>query len=141
MKNKKIEIGKQIIIVNLSEKENDFISLTDMAKFKGPDMGLIISHWLTTKYTIQFMGVWEQMHNRNFNVTEFRNIKNEVGTNGFVVSSSVWVKRTNAIGIRSSVGRYGGTYAHKDIAFEFATWISPEFKLYLIKEFQRLKFE
>jgi len=142
MKNKKIEIGKQIIIVNLSEKENDFISLTDMAKFKGPDTGLIISHWLTTKYTVQFMGLWEQMHNKNFNVTEFSNIKNEIGTNGFVVSSSMWIKKTNAIGIRSSVGRYGGgTFAHKDIAFEFATWISPEFKLYLIKEFQRLKTE
>ena len=141
MKNKKIEIGKQII-VNLSEKENDFISLTDMAKFKGPDTGLIISHWLTTKYTVQFMGLWEQMHNKNFNVTEFSNIKNEIGTNGFVVSSSMWIKKTNAIGIRSSVGRYGGgTFAHKDIAFEFATWISPEFKLYLIKEFQRLKTE
>ena len=142
MKNKKIEIGKQIITVKFSEKENDYISLTDMAKFKGPDTGLIISHWLTTKYTAQFMGLWEQMHNKNFNVTEFSNIKNEVGTNGFVVSSSMWIKKTNAIGIRSSVGRYGGgTLAHKDIAFEFATWISPEFKLYLIKEFQRLKTE
>jgi len=142
MKKKKIEIGNQIITVNLSEKENDYISLTDMAKFKGSETGLIISHWLTTKYTIQFMGLWEQIYNENFNVTEFRNIKNEVGTNGFVVSSSMWIKRTNAIGIRSSVGRYGGgTFAHKDIAFEFATWISPEFKLYLIKEFQRLKIE
>jgi len=143
-KNKKISIDKQLIAVNLSENENenDYISLTDMAKFKGSDTGLIISHWLTTKYTIQFMGIWEQMYNKNFNVTEFSNIKNEVGTNGFTVSSSMWIKRTNAIGIRSSVGRYGGgTFAHKDIAFEFATWISPEFKLYLIKEFQRLKFE
>jgi len=142
MKKKKIEINNQIIIVNLSENENDYISLTDMAKFKGPETGLIISHWLTTKYTIQFMGIWEQMYNENFNVTEFRNIKNEIGSNGFVVSSSMWIKKTNAIGIRSSVGRYGGgTFAHKDIAFEFATWISPEFKLYLIKEFQRLKIE
>jgi hypothetical protein len=113
-----------------------------MAKFKGSDTGLIISHWLTTKFTVQFMGIWEQMYNKNFNVTEFRNIKNEIGTNGFVVSSSMWIKKTNAIGIRSSTGRYGGgTFAHKDIAFEFATWISPEFKLYLIKEFQRLKVE
>jgi hypothetical protein len=88
------------------------------------------------------MGIWEQLYNPNFNVTEFRNIKNEIGVNGFVVSSSMWIKKTNAIGIRSSVGRYGGgTFAHKDIAFEFATWISPEFKLYLIKEFQRLKIE
>jgi hypothetical protein len=87
MKKKKIEIGNQIISVNLSENERDYISLTDMAKFKGADTGLIISHWLTTKYTIQFMGLWEQMHNKDFNVTEFRNIKNEVGTNGFVVFS------------------------------------------------------
>lgn len=141
IKNKKIEIGSQIISVNLSENEKDYISLTDMAKFKGPDTGLIISHWLTTKYTIQFMGLWEQMNNKDFNVTEFRKIKNEVGTNGFVVSSSMWIKRTKAIGVKSSTGRYGGTFAHKDIAFEFATWISPEFKLYLIKEFQRLKIE
>jgi len=142
MKNKKIEIKNKLIVVNLSKNENDYISLTDMAKFKGPETGLIISHWLTTKYTIQFMGLWEQMYNKNFNVTQFRNIKNEIGTNGFVVSSSMWIKKTNAIGIRSSAGRYGGgTFAHKDIAFEFATWISPEFKLYLIKEFQRLKIE
>ncbi|MEI7621411.1 MAG: KilA-N domain-containing protein [Candidatus Moraniibacteriota bacterium] len=142
MKNKKIEIGNQLIAVNLSSKEDDYISLTDMARFKGSETGLIISHWLTTKFTIQFMGLWEQMYNENFNVTEFSNIKNEVGSNGFVVSSSMWIKRTNAIGIRSAVGRYGGgTFAHKDIAFEFATWISPEFKLYLIKEFQRLKIE
>lgn len=141
MKKIKIEIKNKLISVNLSENENDYISLTDMAKFKGADTGLIISHWLTTKYTIQFMGIWEQMHNKDFNVAEFSKIKNEVGTNGFVVSSSMWIKKTNATGIRSSAGRYGGTYAHKDIAFEFATWISPEFKLYLIKEFQRLKIE
>ncbi|NTW34432.1 MAG: KilA-N domain-containing protein, partial [Bacteroidetes bacterium] len=102
MKNKKIEINNQLIAVNLSENENDYISLTDMSKFKGAETGLIISHWLTTKFTIQFMGVWEQMYNKNFNVTEFRNIKNEVGSNGFVVSSSMWISKTNAIGIRSS---------------------------------------
>ena len=141
MKKQKIEIKNKFIVVNLSKNENDYFSLTDMAKFKGQDTGLIISHWLTTKYTMHFMGIWEQMYNKSFNVTEFRNIKNEVGTNGFVVSSSMWIKKTNAIGIRSSAGRYGGTFAHKDIAFEFATWISPEFKLYLIKEFQRLKVE
>ena len=87
------------------------------------------------------MGSWEQMFNPNFNVTEFGNIKNEAGSNGFILSSSMWIKKTGAIGLRSSPGRYGGTFAHKDIAFEFATWISPEFKLYLIKEFQRLKVE
>ena len=122
-----------------SFNEKDYISLTDMAKHKGTDTGLIIAHWLTTKYTIQFMGIWEQLYNNNFNVTEFRNIKNQVGTNGFIVSSSMWINKTNAIGIKSSAGRYRGTFAHKDIAFEFATWLSPEFKLYLIKEFERLK--
>jgi hypothetical protein len=110
MKNKKIEIGKNIIAVNLSE-------------------------------TVQFMGAWEQIHNPDFNLMEFHKIKDEVGTNGFIVSSSMWIKNTNAIGIKSSPGRYGGTFAHKDIAFEFATWLSPEFKLFLIKEFQRLKEE
>ena len=89
MKNKKIEINNQIITVNLSENEDDYISLTDIAKFKGKDTGIIISHWLTTKFTIQYIGTWEQLNNQNFNVTEFRNIKNEVGTNGFVVSSSI----------------------------------------------------
>ena len=98
-----------------------------MAKFKGSDTGLIISHWLTTKYTIQFMGLWEQMHNHDFNVTEFHNIRNEIGTNGFVVFSSMWIKKTEDLGLRSSVGRYGGTFAHKDIVFEFATWVFPEF--------------
>lgn len=140
-KGKKIIVkGSQISIV-LHSGDDDFISLTDMAKYKTYDSGIVISNWLTTKYTIQFMGAWEQLHNSNFNLIEFHKIKNEVGTNGFIVSSSMWTKQTNAIGIRSSAGRYGGTFAHKDIAFEFATWLSPEFKLYLIKEFQRLKNE
>jgi len=113
-----------------------------MAKFKDHEAtGLVIAHWLSTKYTIQFIGAWEKLHNVNFNVTEFNNIKNEGGINGFILSSSNWIQKTKAIGIRSSAGRYGGTFAHKDIAFEFATWLSPEFKLYLIKEFQRLKQE
>ncbi|MBF0105412.1 MAG: KilA-N domain-containing protein [Deltaproteobacteria bacterium] len=140
MKKQKIEIENKIIAVNLSENENDYISLTDIARFKDPEStGIVIAHWLSTKYTIQFIGAWEQLHNPNFNVTEFGNIRNEAGSNGFILSSSKWIKSTNAIGIQSSTGRYGGTFAHKDIAFEFATWISPEFKLYLIKEFQRLK--
>ncbi len=99
----------------------------------------MISHWLSTRYTIQFIGLWEKMHNNNFNVTEFRNIRNESGSNGFVLSCKNWINKTNAVGIISKAGRYGGTYAHKDIAFEFASWISAEFKLFLIKEFQRLK--
>lgn len=142
MKKQKIEIQNRSISVKLSQNENDYISLTDIAKFKDPEStGIVIAHWLSTKYTIQFIGAWEQLHNPNFNVTEFGNIRNEAGSNGFILSSSKWIKSTNAVGIRSSTGRYGGTFAHKDIAFEFATWISPEFKLYLIKEFQRLKVE
>lgn len=132
--------GLEIAVI---EKDNEeYVSLTDMAKFKDRDAtGIVIANWLSTKYTIQFMGAWEQVHNPSFNVMEFHNIRNEAGTNGFILSSSKWIKQTNAVGVRSSAGRYGGTFAHKDIAFEFATWLSPEFKLYLIKEFQRLKVE
>ena len=137
---KQININGTDVVI-FSEKGADYISLTDMAKYKAYDTGVVISNWLTTKYTTQFMGAWEQMHNSKFNLMGFHKIKNEVGTNGFIVSSSMWIRETNAIGIKSSAGRYGGTFAHKDIAFEFATWLSPEFKLYLIKEFQRLKIE
>lgn len=138
-KNRKIEIkGNEITIIE-SDKE-DYISITDIAKHKNPEAtGLVISHWLSTRYTIEFMGLWEKMHNPDFNVTGFRNIKNASGSNGFILSSKNWINSTHAIGIISKAGRYGGTYAHKDIAFEFATWISAEFKLFLIKEFQRLK--
>jgi len=139
---KKIQVKGTIINI-VSSNDQDYISLTDMAKFKSHEhTGIIISNWLSTKYTIQFMGAWEQVHNPIFNVIEFHNIKNEAGSNAFILSSSHWIKSTGAIGIRSKTGRYGGgTYAHKDIAFEFGTWLSPEFKLYLIKEFQRLKEE
>ncbi|MDP1676079.1 MAG: KilA-N domain-containing protein [Bacteroidota bacterium] len=140
--NKKSSINVQGTAVTiLSQKESDFISLTDIAKHKNAEAtGLVISHWLSTKFTIEFMGIWEQLHNHDFNVTEFSNIKNEAGSNGFVLSSKQWIEKTGAIGIISKTGRYGGgTFAHKDIAFEFASWISAEFKLYLIKEFQRLK--
>ena len=138
---------KQIITQGLriavaKNGEEEYISLTDMAKFKDFEAtGIVIANWLSTKYTIQFMGAWEQVHNPSFNVMEFHNIRNEAGSNGFILSSSKWIEKTKAIGIRSSAGRYGGTFAHRDIAFEFATWLSPEFKLYLIKEFQRLKLE
>lgn len=131
--------GLRISII--ARDKQDYISLTDMAKFKAYDTSVVIANWLSTKYTIQFMGAWEQLHNPNFNPIEFHRIRNEAGTNGFIISSSMWIKQTRAIGIRSSPGRYGGTFAHKDIAFEFATWLSPEFKLFLIKEFQRLKEE
>jgi hypothetical protein len=139
-KTQKIHVhGKEITVI--SSAQHDYISLTDIAKHKNQEStGLVISHWMSTKFTIEFMGLWEQMHNPDFNVTEFSNIKNEAGSNGFVLSSKQWIEKTNAIGVTSKTGRYGGgTFAHKDIAFEFASWISPGFKLYLIKEFQRLK--
>ncbi|MBU8901477.1 MAG: KilA-N domain-containing protein [Victivallales bacterium] len=133
---------KDISVGIFTYNKGDFISLTDIAKYKNQEStGLVISHWLSTRYCIEFMGLWEKIHNPNFNVTEFSNIKNESGSNGFILSSKKWIENTKAIGIVSKPGRYGGTYAHKDIAFEFATWISAEFKLYLIKEFQRLKTE
>lgn len=139
--NKKVELVVKDMKVNFfSKNEEDYISLTDIARYKNRETtGLVISHWLSTKYTIEFMGLWEKMHNPEFNVTEFRNIKNASGSNGFILSCKNWINKTHAIGIISKAGRYGGTYAHKDIAFEFASWISAEFKLYLIKEFQRLK--
>jgi hypothetical protein len=141
-KEKAITINNQEILI-LSRKNEDFISLTDIARYKNQEAtGLVISHWLSTRYTIEFMGLWERINNPVFNVTEFGNIKNDSGSNGFVLSSKQWIEKTNAVGIISKTGRYhGGTYAHKDIAFEFASWISPEIKFYLIREFQRLKQE
>ncbi|GHS97303.1 hypothetical protein FACS189421_03870 [Bacteroidia bacterium] len=131
--------GTEVIL--LSHRKEDYISLTDMARYKNAEAtGLVISHWLSTRYTIEFMGIWEQINNPDFNVTEFRNIKNESGGNGFVLTSKQWIEKTNAVGIIAKPGRYGsGTFAHRDIAFEFGSWLSAEFKFYLIKEFQRLK--
>ena len=127
-------------ITLLSHRQEDFISLTDMAKYKNIQAtGLVISHWLSTRYTVEFLGIWETMNNPDFNVTDFSNIKAESGSNGYVLTSKQWISKTNAIGIIAKPGRYGGTFAHRDIAFEFATWLSPEFKYYLITEFQRLK--
>ena len=129
-------------ITILTHKEDNYISLTDMARYKNAEAtGLVISHWLSTRYTVEFMGIWEKINNPNFNVTDFSNIRNESGSHGYVLTSKQWIEKTNAIGIIAKPGRYGGTYAHKDIAFEFATWLSPEFKFYLITEFQRLKQE
>lgn len=121
----------------------DYVCLTDMAKLRNAEeSALVISHWLSTRYTVDFLGVWETIKNPNFNTTEFRSIREESGSNGFVLTTKQWVEKTGAIGIFSKSGRYhSGTFAHKDIAFEFATWISVEFKLYLITEFERLKDE
>ncbi len=115
----------------------DYISLTDMLKAKDGDF--FISDWLRNRNTVEFLGIWESVHNPNFNCGEFATIKNQAGLNSYKISVKEWVASTNAIGLQSKAGRYGGTYAHKDIAFEFGMWISPKFKIYLIKEFQRLK--
>ena len=126
----------EITIVTYNEK--DYISLTDMVR--NIENGLaLIEKWLRNKNTIEFMGIWEEMYNPDFNSPEFEGIKNEAGLNRFVLSVKQWVEKTNSRGIIAKAGRYGGTYAHKDIAFEFASWVSPQFKLYLLKEFQRLK--
>ncbi|MBK6743981.1 MAG: KilA-N domain-containing protein [Hydrogenophilales bacterium] len=121
----------------LSNEEGDFISLTDMLKAKDGDF--FISDWLRNRNTVEFLGIWESVHNPAFNYGEFAVIKSQAGLNSYKLSVKEWVEKTGAIGLRASTGRYGGTYAHQDIAFEFGMWISPEFKIYLIKEFQRLK--
>ena len=132
---------KETDVTVIENNGTDYISLTDIARHKNNEnQGLVISHWLSTKFTVEFMGIWEQMHNPDFNLTEFSKVKKEAGSNGYVLTSKQWIIKTNAIGIVSKSGRYGGgTFAHKDIAFEFASWISASFKMYLIKEFQRLK--
>lgn len=135
---KKIEVqGKEISVLS-SGGENDYISLTDMVKDVENGLALI-EKWLRNKNTIEFLGIWEEIYNPDFNSPEFEGIKNQAGLNRFVLSVKQWVEKTNSKGILAKAGRYGGTYAHKDIAFEFASWVSPQFKLYLIKEFQRLK--
>ena len=117
----------------------DYISITDMLKTK--DGNFFVSDWLRNRNTIEFLGIWEEIHNPKFNYGEFAIIKSQAGLNSYKISVTEWVNKTNAIGLKSKPGRYGGTYAHKDIAFEFGMWISPKFKLLLIKEFERLKKE
>jgi len=139
---------KEILVKNVNvslfyHKKEDYISLTDIARYKNSvDPRFVIQNWMKTKASVEFLGLWEQINNSNFNRVEFDTVKNEAGSNAFVLTPRKWVTSTNAIGIITKSGRYSsGTYAHKDIAFEFASWISAEFKLYLIKEFQRLKAE
>ena len=119
--------------------EEDYISLTDMARSQLQEH--IIFRWLSLKSTIEYLGEWEMLYNPDFNCTEFGTIKNAAGSNNFVLSVKTWIERTGAIGIRSKAGRYGGTYAHRDIAYHFGMWISPKFQLLLVKEYQRLKTE
>ncbi len=129
-----------IEITVMSTKQADYISLTDIAKHKEPNRSdHVIQNWMRNRNTIEFLGVWERLNNVDFKPLEFEGFKNKAGLNSFVLTPRQWIDATYAIGLVSKSGRYGGTYAHKDIAFEFASWISVEFKLYLIKEFQRLK--
>ncbi len=119
--------------------QDDYISLTDIARYRSDEPKDVIKNWLRSKATIEFLGLWEELNNPNFKGVEFDSFRNEAGANTFTLSPQKWIDATNAIGIISKSGRYGGTYAHKDIAFEFASWVSPEFKLYIIKDYQRLK--
>lgn len=138
---KKVDITvKGTVVYIVKQNDVDYISLTDMARFKDPERSdYILQNWMRLRSTIDFIGLWETLHNPNFKSIEFDGFRNQAGANSFSLTPKRWIEATNAIGIISKSGRYGGTYAHKDIAFEFASWISAEFKLYLIKEFQRLK--
>ncbi len=139
---KNMKVG-EIDIVVFEKNKQDFISLTDMARYRDTERtDYVIQNWLRTRGAIEFSGLWEQLNNPDFKPIDFEGFKNEAGSNSFVLTPQKWIKSTNAIGMISKSGRYGGgTFAHKDIAFEFGTWLSSEFKLYLIREFQRLKEE
>ena len=139
-KKQKVVNGKETKNHLVTKDEQDYISLTDMMKSFGDDS--MIQNWMRNRYTIEFLGIWEQLHNPNFKHLEFEGFKNEAGSNRFFMSPKKWAQATLAIGIFPKSGHYGGgTYAHIDIAFEFGSWLNPEFKLYLITEFQRLKEE
>ncbi len=125
----------EVTIIQINQ--DDYLCLTDMIKAKDGDF--FVTDWLRNRNTLEYLGIWEQVYNLNFNYGEFAIIKSQAGLNNFKISAKEFVARTNAIGLQAKAGRYGGTYAHKDIAFEFAMWISPEFKIYIVKEFQRLK--
>jgi hypothetical protein len=127
----------EVTIVRINNE--DYISLTDIAKFKTSDSNTVIGNWMRNRNTIEYLGIWESLYNPDFKPLEFEGFKKESGLNAFVLSPQKWIQSTGAIGIISKSGRYGGTFAHKDIAFKFASWISVEFELYVIKEFQRLK--
>ena len=132
--------GTSIAVVN--QDDQDYISLTDIARYRNPQEPFaIINNWMRGRSTSEFLGLWEKLSNPGFKPLEFERFRNQAGSNYFVLSPQRWIETTHAIGITSKSGRYGGTFAHRDIAFEFASWISSEFKLYLIKEFQRLKDE
>ena len=140
-KNKKSTVEVQgTAIAIISQKDKDYICITDIARYKkAKRTDDLVRNWLRNRNTIEFLGIWEQLNNPDFKPVECDGFKTQAGVNSFTLSPKQWIEKTGAIGIISKAGRYGGTYAHKDIAFEFASWISVEFKLYLIKEFQRLK--
>jgi len=129
--------GTEIAIVSMQEK--DYICITDIAKYKSDDPTAVIGNWMRNRNTVEFLGVWETLYNSDFKPLEFERFRGEAGLNAFTLSPQKWIEATNAVGIISKSGRYGGTYAHKDIAFKFASWISIEFELFVVKEFQRLK--
>jgi len=132
---------KETSISIIKFDETDYISLTDIARFKSNEPNIVIGNWMRNRNTIEYLGIWETLYNPSFKPIEFEGFKKEAGLNAFTLSPSKWIDSTGAIGIVVKSGRYGGTYAHKDIAFKFASWISVEFELYFIKEFQRLKEE
>ena len=133
---KGIDIG-----IYTEDFQSEYISITDIARYKSDDPTAVIQNWMRNRDVIEFLGLWETLHNSNFKPLEFEVFKNQAGANAFTMSPKKWIEATDAIGIVSKSGRYGGTYAHSDIAFEFASWISPEFKLYIIKDYKRLKSE
>ena len=122
-----------------TDYENEFISLTDIAKYKSDDPNATICNWMRNRETLEFLGLWERLHNPDFKSLEFEGFRKEAGLNAFTMSPSKWINSVNATGITSKAGRYGGTYAHSDIALEFASWVSAEFKLYIMKDYQRLR--
>jgi hypothetical protein len=129
------------ISIYTEDFQNEFISLTDIARYKSDEPKDVIKNWMRSKDTIEFLGLWEQLHNDLFKGVEFDSFRNQAGSNAFTLSPQKWIESTNAIGIVSKSGRNGGTFAHSDIAFEFASWISAEFKLYIIKDYKRLKID
>ena len=136
-----IEAKGFAIQIYTEDFKNEYISLTDIARYKSDEPFIVINNWLRSKDNIRFLGLWESMHNPDFKPIEFDRFKNEAGSNAFILSPQKWIEKTKAIGIVSKPGRYGGTFAHTDIAMEFASWISPEFKLYIIQDYKRLKLD
>ena len=140
MQKETIEAKGLSIQVYTEDFQNDYISLTDIARYKNPEEpNVVVANWMRNYNTIEYLGIWEQLNNLDFNPLEFEGFKKEAGANAFTLSPKKWIESTNAIGLVSKSGRYGGTFAHKDIAFKFASWISAEFELYIIKDYQRLK--